>query len=93
MQINKDNIRENRHRFYHNNKVRDSVMLTKHNSSKYGMPYRVPFLITHCFTNGTVKLQNGATQIMYNIHHINPYKLDTKVEDSSSKNMSDDVNI
>ena len=52
-----------------------------------------PFMITKCFTNGMVKLQNGVTKITYNIHHINPYKYDTKVDDSSSKNMCDDVNI
>ena len=52
-----------------------------------------PVLITQCFINGTLKLQNGATQITYNICRIKPYKSDTKVEDYSSKNMSDDVSI
>ena len=41
-------------------------------------------MITQCFTNGTVKLQNDATQIKYNIRHIIPYILDTKVEDYNS---------
>ena len=50
-------------------------------------------MITQCFTNVTVNLQNGATQIMYAIRLIKPYKSDTKVEDSSSKNMSDDASI
>ena len=50
-------------------------------------------MITQCFTNGTVKLKNGATQITYNISRIKPYKSDNKVEDSGSKNMSDDVII
>ena len=57
------------------------------------MPYKGPFVITHCFTNGTVNLQCGAIQITYNIRHIKPYKSDTKVEDPNSKNMSDDVII
>ena len=52
-----------------------------------------PFEITQCFTNGTVNLQCGAIQMRYNICCINPYKSDTNVEDISSKNMSDDVNI
>ena len=52
-----------------------------------------PFLIIQCYANGTVKLQFDATQIMYNIRHIKPYKSDTKVEDYRSKNMSDYVNI
>ena len=57
------------------------------------MPFKGPFLIKHCFTNGTVNLKYGPTKIMYNMHWIKPYKYDTKVEDISSKNMSDDVNI
>ena len=50
-------------------------------------------MITHYFTNDTVKLQNGATKIKYNIRCIKPYKSDTKFEDFSSKNMSDDAGI
>ena len=57
------------------------------------MPYTGPFLIPQCFINGTVKLKNSTTQITYNIRHVNPYKSDTKVEDSSSKNMFDSVNM
>ena len=92
-QINKDNIHKNIHRVDHDYKVGDNVMITKHTEYKYETPYTSPFVTTQCFTNGVVKLQNGATQIMYNIHHIKPYKSDTKVEDHSSKNMYDDVNI
>ena len=88
-----DNIHKNRHRFDHKYKVVDNVMLTKHTAYKYETPYTVPFFITQCFTNVTVKLQNGATTIMYNICRITPYKYDTKVEYFSSKNMSDDINI
>ena len=47
-------------------------MLTKHTAYKYETPYMGPFVITHCFTNGAVKLQNGATQITYNIRRIKP---------------------
>ena len=50
-------------------------------------------MITQCFTNGTVHLQYGGTQIKHNIRRINPYKSDTKVEDLNSINMSDGVNI
>ena len=57
------------------------------------MPYKGPFLIKQCFTNGTVNSQYGLTEIGYNICRINPYKSDTKVEDYNSKNMSDDVSI
>ena len=68
-------------------------MPTNHTAYKYERPYNGPFLITQCFTNGAVKLQYGATQITYNIHCIKPFKLDNKVEDSNSTNMSDGVNI
>ena len=91
MHINKYNIRENRHRVDYNYKVGDDAMLTNHTSYKYETPYKGPFVITQCFTNGKVKLQCGTTQITYNIRRINIYKSDTKVDDSSSKNMSDDV--
>ena len=50
-------------------------------------------MITQCFTNGRVKLENGATQITYNMRRIKPYKSDTKVEDSNSTNVFEDVNI
>ena len=50
-------------------------------------------MITQCFTNETLKLQYGPTKNGYNIRQIKPYKLDTKVEDFNSKNMSDDVSI
>ena len=93
MQINKDNICKNRHKVDHNYKVVDNVILTKHTAYKYETPYMGPFVITQCFTNGTVKLKNCATKITYNIHCIKPYDSDTKVKDSSSKTMYDDVNI
>ena len=33
-------------------------MLTNHTAYKYETPYKGPFVITQCFTNGTVHLQN-----------------------------------
>ena len=92
-QINKDNFHKNTHRVDYDHQVGDNVMLTKHIAYKYKMPYMGSFVIIQCFINGTVKLQNCVTQIRYNKRRINPYKLDTKFEYSSSKNMSDDVNI
>ena len=68
-------------------------MLNKHTAYKYEIPYKIHFVITQCFTNGTVNLQCGAIQIKYNIHRIKPYKSDTKVEDLNSINMDDSVNI
>ena len=68
-------------------------MLTHHTAYKYETPYKGPFVTKQCFTNGTVKLQYSATQITYNIRRIKPYRLDTKVDDSNSINMSDGLNI
>ena len=66
-------------------------MLTKNTAYKYETPYMRPLVITRCWTNGTVSLKVGATEIRYNIRRINPYKSDTKVE--YSINIYDDVNI
>ena len=54
-------------------------MLTNRTAYNYEAPYKDLFVITKYFTNSTEKLQNGVTQIMYNIRRIKPYKSDTKV--------------
>ena len=92
-QINKDNIRKNRHTVDHDYKVGDNVMLTNHTAYIYKTPYMVTFGITQYFNNGTVELNYGPTKIMKNIQHIKPYKSDTKFEDISTKNTDDGVNI
>ena len=92
-QINKDNIRENINRVEHNYKVRDKFIIANDTAYKYETPYTGPFSLTRCFTNGTVSLQCGTKNIMYDMCHIKPYKSDTKVEDISSKNISDDINV
>ena len=92
-QIDKYNIRENIHRVDYKYKVRDNVMLTKHTAYKDETPYTGTFVITECFTIGTVELQYGATKNRYNICHIKPYKLDTKVEDINIENTDVDINI
>ena len=71
-QINKDNIRKNRNRVDHDYKVRDKVMITNHTAYKYETLYKVPFVITQCFTNGRVKLQYGPTISKYNKRLIKP---------------------
>ena len=91
-QINRDKARENKHRVDYDYKVGYKVILTNHTAYKYETPYKGPFLITHCFTNGTVMLQCGAIQITYNIRRINPNKLDTRVEDYNLINIYDAVN-
>ena len=68
-------------------------MITKHILYKCETAYAGLFVMTQCFTNGTVNLQCGPTKNRYNTRQINPYKLDTKVEDINSKSMSDGVSI
>ena len=77
--INRDNTHENKHRVDYDYKVGDKFMLTNQTAYKYETPYKGPFLITQCFSNGTVKLQCGAIQINHIIHCNRPYKSD-KVE-------------
>ena len=93
MIINRDKTQENRNRVDYDYKVGDDVILTNNTAYKYEMPYKGPFVITQCFTNGTVNLKCGPTKIRYNIRWINSYKSDTKVEDYNLINMSDDVRI
>ena len=68
-------------------------MRNNHTTYRYETPYKGPFVITQCFTNGKVNLQYFTTQIKHNIRRIRTQKLDNKVEDFNSINMSDEVNI
>ena len=90
MQIN---IHGNINRVDHSHKVRYEVIITNHAAHKYKTPYKGPFCITSCFTNGTVSIKYGLIQIRHNIRHIKPYKTDAKIEDINPKNMCDGVNI
>ena len=68
-------------------------MLSNNTAYKYETTFKIPFMITQCWTNGTVTLQCGQTQISHNIRRINAYKSDTNVEDINPENMYNDVNI
>ena len=70
MQINKDNTQENKHRVEYGDKVRYKFILANHTAFKYETPYKGPFLITQCFTNGTVNLQCGAINFKDGIRRI-----------------------
>ena len=78
---------------YENLIVGDDFIITNQATYKNETPYKGPFVITQCFSNDTVNLQYGATKIKPNIHHIKPYKSDTKVEYYNSINIYDDVTI
>ena len=91
--INKYTARENKNRVDYDYKVGDKVMLLNHTAYKYETRYKVPFVITKCFTDGSAMLQYGSIQITYIIGHIKPYKSDTKVEYFNPKKMDAAVNI
>ena len=61
-------------------------MLNNHAAYKHETPYKGPFVIKQCWTNGTVTVQCGAIKIRYNICRINPYTSDTNVEDINPEN-------
>ena len=54
MQINRANTRENKHGVDYDYKVRYKLILTNHPAYKYETPYKGPFVVTQCFTNGIV---------------------------------------
>ena len=68
-------------------------MLNNIAAYKYETPYEGTFVITQCWDNYTVTLQQGAIKIRHNICRIRPYKYDTNVEDITTENMYDDVKI
>ena len=47
----------------HDYKIGDKVMLNNHSAYIYKTPYNGLFVITQCWTNGTVALQCGAINI------------------------------
>ena len=85
MWINKDNFCEINKIVNHDYKVRDKVMLNTHSTYIKETPYNGLFLITQCWTNGTVALQCSGINIWHDILHIKPHAFDTNVEDINSK--------
>ena len=81
MQINKDNVRKNNKGVDYEYKVRDKVVLDKYAAYKYGTPYKGPFMIMQCWTNGIVTLK-----ISYNILRIKPHTSDINIENVNLKN-------
>ena len=74
-------MRENNKIVDHDYKVGDKIMHDNHAGYKYETPYKGPFVITQCWTNGTVTLQCGAIKIRCNIRRIKPYTYDTNFEE------------
>ena len=68
-------------------------MLNNHDAYKYESPYKIPSVITRCFTNGMVNIQYDPTEIRHNIRRVNTFKSDTNIEDINPKSMYNDANI
>ena len=92
-QINKYNNRKSIKIFDHDHKVGDKVMLDNHAALKYETPCTGPFVITQCWITGTVVLQYGPKNNIYNIIQIKLCISDANVEYINPENMYDDVNI
>ena len=60
-------------------------MLDNHAANRYETTYKVPFVITQYWNNGTVTIQRGAIKNRYYIRHIKPHTSDTNVEDIDLK--------
>ena len=56
----------------HSYKFGDKFMLNIDSVFIYITPYRKPFYIIQCWTNGMFKIQCGAIKNRYNIHSIKP---------------------
>ena len=68
-------------------------MINNRIAYKHETTYNGPFVITQCWNNGTITLQCGPVQIIHNIRYIKPYTSNTNVEDITTKNRYDYVNI
>ena len=62
-QINKCSISKNSKRVDHNYRVGDKFILDKNSAFKFETPYKGPFEIKKCCTNGTVTLQRVTTKL------------------------------
>ena len=60
-------------------------MLNNNAAYKYEMPFNGTFVITWCWTSGTVTLQYGAIKIRYSIRRIKPNKYDANIQYITTK--------
>ena len=73
-QVDKYNVRENKHQKEHNYKIGDKVLVIKDGVfRKVEDPNEGPYTITQVHTNGTVRIQRGAISERLNIRRLYPY--------------------
>ena len=74
-QILKNNSRENAKRADHKYNIGDLVIIKNDSTAKYAkQAYSGPFKITSVNNNGTVNIQKGIINDVYNIRNIHPFK-------------------
>ena len=72
--VDKNNSRENSLRIHHDYQVGDKVLITSNDiHRKLSCPTKGPYPIVQVYSNGTVRVQNGAVTERINIRRCNPY--------------------
>ena len=72
--VDKNNIRENSSRIHHDYQVGDKVLITSNSiHRKLNCLTKGSYSIVQVYSNGTVRVQNGAITEHINIGHCSPY--------------------
>lgn len=74
IQVDKDNLRENKKRVDYDYQIGSQVYVTKDGiHRKLDGPKLGPYPITEVYTNGTVRIQKGAVNERINIRRLEPH--------------------
>ena len=68
-------------------------MIDNYAAYKYETPYKGPFLITQCWTNGMATVQYGEAKIRYTIQCIKPYTYDKTLKILTPKLNIDNITL
>ena len=76
LQINKDNIRENKNRLDHSYSIGDRVLVLDPISKtrKLERPTDGPFIVTITHDNGKIRIQKGAVDETLSVRRIMPFR-------------------
>ena len=76
LQINKDNIRENKNRLDHSYSIGDRVLVLDPISKtrKLERPTDGPFIVTRTHDNGKIRIQKGAVDETLSVRRIIPFR-------------------
>ena len=72
--VDKNNSRKNSLRIHYDYQVGDKVLITSNDiHRKLNCPTKCPYPIVQVYSNGTVRVQNGAVTECINIRRCSPY--------------------